>query len=101
RDPAYARIAFTHFAQLIEAFPNSIYATDAYKRMVFLKNRLAKYDLSIVKFYDKRQAYVAVVNRAKQMLADFPDTAATREALNYMLDAYNQLGLINEAQKTL
>src|SRR5699024_1533728 len=24
RDPAYARIAFTHFAQLIEAFPNSI-----------------------------------------------------------------------------
>jgi outer membrane protein assembly factor BamD len=32
-------------------YPNSQYATDAYKRLVFLKDRLAKYELSVVDYY--------------------------------------------------
>ncbi len=37
RDPQHARDAFNDFSKLVRGYPNSQYATDAYKRMVFLK----------------------------------------------------------------
>ncbi|MBI3310739.1 MAG: outer membrane protein assembly factor BamD, partial [Serratia liquefaciens] len=68
-------------------------------RLVYLKDRLAKYELSVVEYYTKRGAYVAVVNRAEQMLREFPDTQATRDALPLMENAYKQLQLNGQADK--
>ncbi|WP_208614859.1 outer membrane protein assembly factor BamD [Xenorhabdus ishibashii] len=99
RDPEHARAAFRDFNQLVRYYPNSQYSTDATKRLVFLKERLAKYELAVVQYYTKRSAYVAVVNRVEQMLRDYPDTNATRKALPYMELAYKELGLAAEANK--
>src|SRR5471030_2379271 len=99
RDPEHARAAFRDFTQLVRGYPNSQYATDAAKRLVFLKDRLAKYELSVVQFYTKRGAYVAVVNRVEQMLRNFPDAQATHEALPLMENAYQQLQLQGQADK--
>ncbi|WP_117072900.1 outer membrane protein assembly factor BamD, partial [Klebsiella pneumoniae] len=79
--------------------PTSIYATDSAKRLVFLKDRLAAFELAVAKFYTKRGAYVAVINRVELMLRDYPDTLATRQALPLMENAYNELGLTAEAGK--
>ena len=99
RDPQHARIAFHDFRQLAEKYPDSQYATDANKRLIFLKNRLASYELSVVKFYTRREAYVAVINRAEQMIKDYPDTRATKNALILMENAYKKLGLMTQAGK--
>lgn len=99
RDPEYARNAFRDFSQLVQVYPNSQYATDATKRLVYLKNRLAKYELSVAEYYTDRSAYVAVVNRVDQMLRNFPDTQATRDALPLMENAYKKLNLQGEALK--
>ncbi|PVZ78511.1 outer membrane protein assembly factor BamD [Serratia sp. S1B] len=99
RDPQHARAAFRDFSQLLQQFPDSQYAADAYKRQVFLKNRLAKHELSVAEYYTKRGAYVAVVNRVEQMMRDFPDTQATRDALPLMENAYRQLQLNAQADK--
>ncbi|MDC9588462.1 outer membrane protein assembly factor BamD [Xenorhabdus sp. XENO-10] len=99
RDPEHARAAFHNFNKLMRYYPNSQYSADATKRLVFLKERLAKYELAVVKYYTKRSAYVAVVNRVEQMLRDYPDANATREALPYMESAYKELGLTAEANK--
>ena len=99
RDPQHARAAFRDFSQLIHTYPNSQYATDATKRLVFLKDRLAKYELSVVQYYTKRGAYVAVVNRVEQMLKDYPDTKATHDALPLMENAYRELQLNTQADK--
>lgn len=53
---------------------NSQYTTDATKRLVFLKDRLAKYEYSVAEYYTERGAWVAVVNRVEGMLRDYPDT---------------------------
>ena len=98
RDPEHARAAFRDFSQLLRTYPNSQYATDARKRL-YLKDRLAKYELSVAQFYTKREAYVAVVNRVEQMLKDYPDTQATRTALPLMENAYRKLQLNAEADK--
>ncbi|GKW44216.1 MULTISPECIES: outer membrane protein assembly factor BamD [Pectobacterium] len=99
RDPQYARTAFRDFSKLIQGYPNSQYATDANKRLVYLKERLAKYELSVAQYYTKRGAYVAVVNRVEQMLRDYPDTQATKNALPLMENAYRELQLATQADK--
>ena len=99
RDPQHAKAAFRDFNQLIQNYPNSQYATDAQKRLTFLKNRLAKHELAVAQYYTKRGAYVAVVNRVEQMLRDYPDTQATRDALPLMENAYKQLQLNAQADK--
>ncbi|MFJ5440087.1 outer membrane protein assembly factor BamD [Pectobacterium brasiliense] len=99
RDPQYARTAFRDFSKLIQGYPNSQYATDANKRLVYLKERLAKYELSVAQYYTKRGAYVAVVNRVEQMLRDYPDTQATKNALPLMENAYRELQLAALADK--
>ncbi|MBN3343981.1 outer membrane protein assembly factor BamD [Pectobacterium brasiliense] len=99
RDPQYARTAFRDFSKLIQGYPNSQYATDANKRLVYLKERLAKYELSVAQYYTKRGAYVAVVNRVEQMLRDYPDTQATKNALPLMENAYRELQLAAQADK--
>ncbi|MCX8618575.1 outer membrane protein assembly factor BamD [Gilliamella sp. B2923] len=99
RDPEFAAAAFKDFTYLVSSFPTSQYAADAKKRLVFLKNRMARYELKVAQFYTKRGAYVAVINRVTQMLAMFPDTDSTKSALLLMRNAYNELGLVDEAKK--
>jgi outer membrane protein assembly factor BamD len=99
RDPLHARVAFHNFRQLIQRFPTSQYITDANKRLVYLKERLAKYELSVVEYYTKSGAYVAAINRVEQMLREYPDTKATRAALPLMARSYKRLQLNNEAEK--
>ncbi|MFO6426379.1 outer membrane protein assembly factor BamD [Escherichia coli] len=43
------------------------------KRLVFLKDRLAKYEYSVAEYYTERGAWVTVVNRVEGMLARLPD----------------------------
>lgn len=99
RDPQRAREAFNDFSKLLRGYPNSQYATDAAKRLAYLKNRLAKYELSVAKYYTDRGAWVAVANRVEGMLRDYPDTKATREGLHLMENAYRQLQLTSQADK--
>lgn len=99
RDPEHARASFRDFSQLVRYYPNSLYAADASKRLVSIKERLAKYELSVVEYYNKRGAYVAVVNRTEQMLRDYPDTQSTLKALPYMEKAYARLGVTAQADK--
>ena len=80
-------------------YPNSQYTTDATKRLVFLKDRLAKYEYSVAEYYTERGAWVAVVNRVEGMLRDYPDTQATRDALPLMENAYRQMQMNAQAEK--
>jgi outer membrane protein assembly factor BamD len=73
--------------------------TDASKRLVFLKDRLAKYEYSVAEYYTRRGAYVAVVNRVEGMLRDYPDTQATRDGLKLMENAYRELQMTSQADK--
>ncbi|MBW3187076.1 outer membrane protein assembly factor BamD, partial [Salmonella enterica] len=99
RDPQHARAAFNDFSKLVRSYPNSQYTTDATKRLVFLKDRLAKYEYSVAEYYTARGAWVAVVNRVEGMLRNYPDTQATRDALPLMENAYRQMQLNAQADK--
>ena len=99
RETTSMKTAFSNFQTLVQHFPNSQYTPDALTRMAYIKDRLARHELEIAKFYAKRKAWVAVSNRVTDMLRLYPDTYATLEALPLMQEAYHEMGLTQLEQK--
>jgi outer membrane protein assembly factor BamD len=93
RDSKASRDAYQAFRQLVTQFPDSAYAEDARLRMDYILNTLAQYELYVARYYFRRGAYVAAVNRAQQAVVDFDGAPATEEALYIMVQSYDRLGL--------
>ena len=93
RPPTEARRSFTSFATVVEQFPKSDYAHDARRRMVYLKNRLADYEIAVAKYYVDRGAYVAAAQRAKTTVEEFNGSPAVREALEILVLCYERMDL--------
>lgn len=93
RDPKAARDAFDSFKLLAERFPNSIYAKDAISRMKYLVNAMAQYEVHVAKYYYRRGAYLAAVNRAQVAVSEYRDAPAVEEALYVMVKSYDAMDM--------
>ena len=93
RDQQASRDAYQSFKQLTDQFPQSRYAADARTRMDYIVNALAAYEVHVARYYYRRGAYVAAVNRAQQALLEFQRAPAIEEALFIMARSYDRLGL--------
>ena len=93
RDPKGARESFESFRELITRFPDSKYTPDATLRMKYLVNALASLEVHVARYYMKRGAYLAAINRAQYAVKTYPDVPATEEALFIMVKAYDNLGM--------
>jgi outer membrane protein assembly factor BamD len=91
RPPVNAKKSFDAFQQLIEKFPHSQYATDARTRMVFLRNRLADFELHVALYYMRRGAYVGALNRAKFCVENYDGSPAVKGSMKVIVDAYRAL----------
>ena len=104
RDPGAALSSFESFSTLLNRYPDSKYAPDANKRMIFLKNRLATYEVNVARFYMKRGAFVAAANRGRYVVENLQSTPAVPQALAVKYQAYTELGmtdLANSAREVL
>ena len=93
RDPKGARESFDAFRELITRFPESKYTPDATLRMKYLVNALASLEVHVARYYMKRNAYVAAINRAQFALKTYPEAPATEEALFIIVKAYDLMGM--------
>ena len=100
RDPSSTQKSYDYFAGLVKKFPESRYAADAVQRMGHLRNNLAMHEIHVANYYVKRGAHVAVVNRAKHVVSNFPRTPASRLALQLLVDAYKELKMDDLAADT-
>ena len=98
RDVAPLKDSFNAFKALIERFPDSKYYEDATMRMTYLMNKMAEHEIHVARYYMKRKAYVAALNRSQYVLEEFPQTVHQEEALIIMISAYEFLG-IKDLQK--
>ncbi len=97
RPPINARKSFDAFQQLIEKFPHSQYVSDARQRMVFLRNRLADFELHVALYYMKRGAYVGAINRAKYCVENYDGAPAVKGSMKVLVDAYRDLKMMDLA----
>jgi outer membrane protein assembly factor BamD len=93
RPPRDTQKSFNAFQELLRRFPDSEYSSDARKRMVYSRNRLALYENHVANFYIRRKAYVAAINRAKFAVENYPGAPTVNESVRIMADAYRKLGM--------
>ncbi len=93
RDQKAAKESFEAFRELVTRFPESRYTPDARSRMAYIVNSLAQYEVHVARYYFKRGAHVAAINRAQQALSDYPQAPAQEEALFILMQSYDALGM--------
>ena len=93
RDANRTRVAFTDLSTLVKRFPKSDYAPEAKRRLVWLLNRMARYELKVAIYYYEREAYLAAANRGKFVVEHYSQSSYLDPALEMMEKSYDQLGL--------
>jgi outer membrane protein assembly factor BamD len=91
RPPNNTRKSFEAFAALIQKYPHSPYVSDARQRMVYLRNRLAGFELHVAQYYMRRGAYVGALNRAKYCIENYDGAPAVKDSMKVLVDAYHAL----------
>jgi outer membrane protein assembly factor BamD len=92
-DPIEYQNAYQDLNTVVMLYPNSPYVQDARRRMMYLSNTMAQYQLNVATYYFQMKAYVAAVTRAKGVLIHYPQTPALEGALSIMAQSYEQLNL--------
>ena len=92
RDQGNTLKSFEDFNELITKFPNSRYVPDARQRMIYLRDNLSRAQVHVAEFYLKRGAYVAAINRSKDILEKYERTPAAGDALAIITLSYKSLG---------
>ena len=99
-DVSKLRTSFDDFSIVVNKFPDSKYAKDSRNRLVYIKNMMAKNELYIAKYYVKRLAHIAAIERVKYLLTNYSGTPSTEEALLILIDSYNYLNMNDLASDT-
>ncbi len=100
RDQESARLAFQDFQELIQRYPQSRYVADARQRMVFLRNVLAEYEITVGEYYFRRQAYIASIGRARYVIENYSGAPANVNALDLLERSYRKMDLPELAADT-
>lgn len=101
KDLESARLAFADFKLLMDKYPESKYAADARKRMTFLLDKMARRELYVARYYMKQGAYLAAANRGKYLLENYPNSPRVENALEVMVESYDQMGLVEMKNDTI
>ncbi|HEX2829506.1 MAG TPA: outer membrane protein assembly factor BamD [Burkholderiales bacterium] len=104
RDPKAGVESFDAFKELVARYPESKYTPDAIERMKYLVNSLGAHEIHVARYYMKRGAYVAAVNRIQYALKTYPTAPANEEGLVMLVQAYDKLGMTdlrNDAERVM
>ncbi len=93
RDESQLYKAYDDFNAIVTRFPQSRYAHQAQQQMVRLRNDFADHHLDIARFYQKRGAYIACINRAKVVIKNFPHSNQARIAQELIEESDKHLTL--------
>lgn len=100
RPPISAQDSIDSFRTVVERFPRSAYAPDARQRMIYMRNRLADYNVYLAHYYEERKAWVAAAQRARQTIEKYDGAPAVKEALRVLIRCYRELEYAELAENT-
>ena len=100
RDLSMLERSFQALKVMTDLYPNSQYFDDAANRMIYLMNKISERELYVARFYMRKKAYLAALNRAKYVIENYPESSHQEEALVIKISAYRQLGINDLADDT-
>ena len=100
-DPKSYLDAYHNFQKAVALDPKGTFAPDAKRRMIYINDIIAQHYDNIANFYYKRGAYNAAIDRAAQVIQDYPQSKFVENALAVTIKSYNKLGLQQQAKDNL
>ena len=80
-------------------YPNSDFALDASYKLDLIQDYLASKEMYIGIHYIKKKKWIAAINRFKNVVNNYQETAFIDEALHRLVELHYKIGLIDESQK--
>ncbi|HMV66071.1 MAG TPA: outer membrane protein assembly factor BamD [Myxococcota bacterium] len=99
RDQAGTRSAVNTWTGFERRYPESEYIDDAARLQARGVDRLASKELFVARFYQKREAWLAVEGRARGLLWRYPDSSHAAEAQAMLAVALHETGRPDEAKQ--
>lgn len=101
RDLGSVREAFGDFAQLVTRYPDSQFAPDARARMLHIRNQLAEQEMAVAWYYVRRGACLGALQRAGDVLQNYPTAPALDDALVVLSECNRRIGETASADRFL
>ncbi len=101
RDQTWTRSVVTTWAGFSGRFPESQHRDEVEKLLGKARARLARKELRIAEFYERRNAWSAVAGRVEPMLRNWPESPDRAEALFLLGTARHQMGDAESAAAAL
>ena len=101
RNIQHMQDAYFAFNELAQRFPDSIYRDDALAHMAYIRNQLAAQELVVANLYMYHKAYLAAINRATEIINNYPQSPTVVKALALNVKAYRLLNQPDLANRYL
>ena len=98
RDQEFTDNAVAALTDVIRRFPDTEYAIDARLKLDLTYDHLAGKEMYVGRFYLRENKHIAAINRFKKVVDDYQTTSHAPEALHRLVEAYMELGIVNEAR---
>ena len=91
RDVASLRDAYSYYMDLINAFPGSKYSKDASKKLLKLRNTIARHEFYVALYYSRIGSHIAAINRSKFIIENYPNSLSIPNSLHLMAYNYDEI----------
>ena len=91
RDVASIRDAYSYYMDLINAFPGSKYSKDASKKLLKLRNTIARHEFYVALYYSRIGSHIAAINRSKFIIENYPNSLSIPDSLHLMAYNYDEI----------
>ena len=91
RDVESVRDAYSYYIDLISIFPDSKYSEDASKKLLNLRNTLARHEFYVALYYSRIGSHIAAINRSKFIIENYPNSLSIPDSLHLMAYNYDQI----------
>ena len=87
------------FKIIIDKYPNTDFALDAKFKLDLIQDILASKEMYLARHYQKKNKWIAAINRYQIILKEYDETIFVEEALHRLVEINYRLGLLDESKK--
>ena len=87
------------FTLVINNYPNTDFALDAKFKLDLINDILASKEMYLGRYYQKKNKWIAAMNRYKIVIDDYDETIFVEEALHRLVEINYKIGLTDESKK--
>ena len=99
RDQSLTTKSKQAFYEVVNRYPESEFADDAYEKIDIINDRLAAKEIVIARYYQFNHQWISAINRYNNILDEYKTSIYTEETLHRLVEIYYSLGLYEEAKR--